>query len=369
LKKWTRIGPGIVIIVIRSCYYQVEELRRLTTVSLFIVVTILLALSSCIGYLQIDKGHDIVGNEFAFAQQTLQQRIDPITPQPSPLPQSKDNETAGVCHDNKTGFTVNYNRSWYASDPSNDRCVYFSPIFDIFSIDNILEPFVRISVTNASQPNMTLNQVQRIVMSYYDRNSFQPIQRNLNPDVRINVGGNNAFIVYFNWLQSQLAGLPYVDQYAAISFIPAIPPSAPAQIPEILAQLERGAAGVEVAPTPKPTAPTTNQTARTPTPTPVANETTPTTNQTTPTTNQTTPTTNQTTPTTNQTTPTTNQTTPTTNQTTPTSPKPDILGRIIAIYTIHNGKVYVIEYASPLNEFNRYLPTFIEMLRSFRFPN
>ena len=63
-----------------------------------------------------------------------------------------------------------------------------------------------------------------------------------------------------------------------------------------------------------------------------------------------------------------NETTPTTNQTTPTSPKPDILGKIIAIYTIHNGKVYVIEYASPLNEFNRYLPTFSEIVRSFRFP-
>jgi hypothetical protein len=46
---------------------------------------------------------------------------------------------------------------------------------------------------------------------------------------------------------------------------------------------------------------------------------------------------------------------------------PDTLAKITAIYTIYNGKVYVIEYVSPESEYGNYLPTFSEMEESFKF--
>ena len=309
---------------------------------IFPLIIILLVLFSSLGYTQ-SSGYLTTIQTLVYAQ-SLSSESSRLTSQPSP----KGNYTTHTCPDDEGGFTIDYNRSWYKSPK---RCIYFSPIFDIFSKDNIIEPFVRISVSNLSNPNMTSQQAFDAVFrtvsdganlqGIFNGTDFQALfEPSRDPRFNYEVDGNRAFVVYYKILNIDLSSeqiggpdmvaLPFVDLLTAYSSRPRI-----SSLDNI------SSSGLSTDPGGVVQGPVSEEPAQEETASPLL--------------------------TTGNT-----QTTNVTgggerNETVASVTRPDTLARILAIYTIYNGKVYVIEYVSPESEYNIYLPTFMEMEGSFKF--
>ena len=400
----------------------------LLVIFLVMYSAIVLILTPSSGYLRWDQIQDLT-NGAAFAQ--------PLPPDDTTKLGSLVNDSIVECRDEKNGFSIKYNKSWYRSP---DSCVYFGPKFDIFS-DNKIEPFVRITVTNVSNSNTTLEDVLKVVLSWTPSQypgAFELIRTpGINNPGGYTLNGSAGFSVFYAWKKSILAGLPYVDQKSTSSFMPVrelreelIPSSQPAssspgyytpststptphpplsreqgetQDGQMLIQtgqtVNQTQPKTEIASSPQQSQPSLVQINQTGNQTEGQSNSESSFTQAGQTVNQTQPKTESESPepTSNllsrllavyefdngkvyifepsslQTGKTVNQTQPETkpNQpgTEPTSQNPSsaLNARLLAIYTVHDGKVYVIEYGSPSREFEKYSSMVLDMIKSFEF--